>query len=196
LHNPTDLIDFAVEIDSQALRQMKDSNKLLAPLGLHFEKPPAERFRNIALQRSSIFAARFFHTILLMRLSWLQTTYQTAGKLLHTKGQAEKEVWTDFHQTTESTMISVVNRILALVHVYIYPDLTDSEGPLTSESVQPLIYPLQTFAGYSWMTAKQRECAKEALLQIGTRAKLPIATKIADAFHTSERERGVVAHPT
>jgi hypothetical protein len=184
-----DVIQVAVEIDAECVRQMKISDVKLQPFGLSFfNYPPTDVFRSIAHEHMAAAALRFVNIMLMARMIWNQHAYEQAGILLNnlktTEDKATREAWIDFQRTTSRTVRTIANSILSSVEFYVNPN--DHESPLSITSVGPLVWPLSAFENYHLITPLQRARAREALYQIGTRAKLPNPMNMVKRFKNDQ----------
>jgi hypothetical protein len=184
--NPMHLVELGAEIDSLTQTHMKNSNKVFAQFGLSFDQPPTEAFRRIAQHRSGIALCRFFNTIQLMRISWLDTIFRHLNRLINRSDQnlAAKQAWIELQKETERISQIAADLILSTIPFYLNPDPNDRNSQLNSMSIYPLLWPLQCFQMWNTIKTTQREKAKEALFQIGARANIPMVTRIAERFHS------------
>jgi hypothetical protein len=187
----------AMELESESALQMKESHRHLAPFGFDFEHHPTESFREIAHDHSTIFICRFFNFVNLVRLFWLNAAYRHADILIQASvTEVSRNSWTEFQEATQKRVTVAADNILAMLPFYIYPDPANPQSPLVTMSVSPLLWALLSFSGYRSIAKRQQDSAKEALLQIGKRAKLPIATKIAMLFEPGVKifDAGYIFH--
>jgi hypothetical protein len=176
------MIEFAMEIDAKSTRLRKEYNKLLIHYGLDFEKPPASSFHRVAYLPSNVTLCRTVNTVHMLRISCLDIAQKYASisvESLSAKGvhnQAAIDAWADFQTALETTTRSEADLILACIPPYITP----GQAPLNPATVVPLVWPLSSVGSSQQVTLAQRERARAALLQIGTRAMIPIAVKMAN----------------
>jgi hypothetical protein len=167
---------------------MKKVEPFFAPTGLHYARPPPESFLHLAYQRSGILACRQINAFHMMRIHWCIVADRQVNILLdnaRTKDNlASFDGWFDFQQTLERIVREEADLILATLPFYIPP----GDDPLNPTHVCPLIWPLSTLGLSRQVSSSQKQHAGEALFQIGARAKLPIATKLAKGSFADNAE--------
>jgi hypothetical protein len=176
------------------MRQRREANRLLTPFGLDFDRPPAKSFRHIAHRYSSISLCRNVNTIHMMRLCCCDLAYKQINILLESPtvkdNDAARDGWISFQRTLEDISRAEADLILASLPFYIFP----GHSALSSISVSPLIWPLSNFGAYEQLAPTQQARAKDALLQIGKRAMIPLAIKLADLQFQPNAEAAQDAH--
>jgi hypothetical protein len=177
LYDPTDIIEYIVQVDKQCLRQMKATNRLLAPFGLQFDRAPDEIFGDIAHELSTIATCRMVNTIRLVRAQYCAIAIGYLDRVLDSLqgNRAGRDAWIDLRKAFETAIKFEGNLILATVPFYVTP----GDAPLSPNGVYPLVWPLALFGVVQQVTPAQKAYAKEALIQIGTRADAPSATRLA-----------------
>jgi hypothetical protein len=174
----------AVHLESLYAREKEASNKLYQQCGFDFDNGPTESFRKIAQHTATIIMVRSYTTINMMRFFWLDMAYQHADRIIKTSttAQTARDAWVDFQGAVHQGVIFAGDNILKLLPFYIYPDPSNPDSPLTITSVSSLLWTLTAFNRYRSLLDRQRATAQHALYQIGRRAKLPVAIKLADSF--------------
>jgi hypothetical protein len=194
LYKSTDFIDFILEIDKQVLLVRQDCNKLWSPLGVSFDHPPAQSFRKIASQFSSILVIRILNTIHMQRIHLHDMAASHVKLILESPEVKESrtltEKWVDFQRNIVEIVRSEAELLLSALPFYIPP----GDTPLSLTGVFPLIWPLSAIAASPHVAPSQLSSAKEALFQIGLRAMIPIAAKLANARFRSYEEVSEEAH--
>jgi hypothetical protein len=182
------IIDFVVEIDKLAcrLREICNEDRMIL-YGLHFDHPPAESFREIAHHSSSITLCRILNSGHVVRIMWCSIASKHIGMILEKTAfekrqttdvvddELSRDAWIKLRKTLIEVARTETDLILDSVSVYMSPEL-DS---LSTASVRPLIWPLMAIGRSPYTTMVQRARMKEALIQIGEKAKIPVATKMA-----------------
>jgi Fungal specific transcription factor domain len=184
-YHPMEIIQFGVKQDAQHTRVVEKTERLMRRYGLSFHRLPTDSFKEIAHERSTIAVVRLLNTAHLMRIIRCERMGQMVDFIRNSQSDRTKtarEAWDNFHDTLQKVVRASADGILGNIPQYIYPDASHPGGVLRTTSVSPLLWPLSAFARCRLITSKQRESAKNALKEIGQRAKLPIATKIADNF--------------
>jgi Fungal specific transcription factor domain len=186
LYTPVETIMFAADQDALQLEAMKKVVSLLTPHGLSFDHPPKESFKKIAFLRKGTSLIRFLSSIHLSRLVKCEIIHQQIG-IMKSRMQGlgtAADAWTDLQKTAERLGLAAAEAILACLPIYLYPDPKDPKGhgPLSTIVVIPLVWPLSCFARSRLATPEQRDRAQDALMQIGQRARLPIASALAENF--------------
>jgi hypothetical protein len=192
LYSSEDIIEYVVELDKQAFRSRAEVNDLLAPIGLHFDRPPSKLFEETAHERSGVAACRIVNTNRLVRIMYCTVANRHIRSLLDPRtadmpeNQAATTALRDLLDVFERAIRSEADLILASIPFYLDPTAA-GEG-LSLTSVFPLVWPLSMLGTVPAVTPAQQAIAKEALFQIGVRAKAPIATKMANTlFHPGAR---------
>jgi Fungal specific transcription factor domain len=187
-YNSTEIIQLAVDQDSKHVQLMELTSKLIAVYGLSFYEPPTETFRKIAQEQPTVNIVRFLYTIHQLRLLRCELIYWLVGVVLGSQTNADNsnaaiEAWNDFQDAVAKVARDSAEGILTILPFYLTPDPEKPDGPLRLASVSSLVWPLTSLARSRSIEPEQRERAREALSQIGIRAKLAIATIIANEFH-------------
>jgi hypothetical protein len=186
LYTPIEIIDYAVELDARALLQRQESNQLLKPFGLDFELPPKEKFRAVAQQLSGVSACRFANTHFMMRIFWCNIANRHVNVILDgtsDRDEAARKAWIDLQNALERISRREADLLLACLPFYI-----SGTDKLSATTVSPLVWPLSIMGTCLQLSSVQRDCAKNALLQIGERAMIPLATKLAETqFHPNAK---------
>jgi hypothetical protein len=179
------------EIDADGRRQRKQSNKLLESYGLDWSNPPVESFENAALQSSRIRICRDVNIVRLGRIVWLNIANTYVRVILASAGrsQAATTAWIELQKYFERTARREADLILASVSLFIPP-----EGPLSVTKALSLIWPLSSFGSSALVSPMQQARAQQLLFQIGTRAMIPIAEKLARGFFQPGAELSKEAH--
>jgi hypothetical protein len=188
------MIQFILDADAQAICVRQNTNSLFQPFGLDFEHPPAESFRAIAHERSSLGLCRIINTIHMMRITWLNTVARQLKRLLDDpkikRDQTTVNAWINLRVSVETTARSEADLLLSTLPIYIPAD----ESPLSPTSVASLVWSLSTFGVSPLLSSAQQASAKEGLVQIGQRAKISAATKLANAQFSSDSKLSEEAH--
>jgi hypothetical protein len=188
------MIELIMEIDAESLQVRKETNDRLTPFGLDFDRPATKTFHKFAQQHDGISHCRIINTVHMMRMFWCNIAMGYLGILLHCpdtkKDLASESAWLELQQALQDTIRSEADLILSTLP-YCIPHGT---SPLTQISTCPLIWPLVTFGAYQETTELQKSRAKEALFQIGTRAKIRVATKMAEEHFVLDAKLSDEAH--
>jgi hypothetical protein len=184
LQSPMKIVQIVVEIDGKSLHQEKKVSSLLTRFGLGFSNTPAEKFKKIAHRVASITMTRFVTTVHMMRLFYSEIAVAYIGIILSTNitNEAARAAWINLQKAFEGNARRAADHVLAYVPFYLQPDATNPKCPLNPNAVLPLIWPLQIFGSSQIVTKEQQQRAQEGLLQIGERAAVPLATKLAKEF--------------
>jgi hypothetical protein len=180
-----DIILVAVDHDAHHAFLMKDTSEVLALFGLSFDYPPCASFKKIAQKTMSINIIRLLNTIHQLRMLRCELIYWLISFLLNSvkdMSETATEAWLDFQKKLKDIVQVSVEGILGTLPFYLCPDSKNPNGPLKLASVSSLVWPLSTFAFCQLVPPEQRECARDAIRQIGERAKLSIALDIAKDF--------------
>jgi Fungal specific transcription factor domain len=176
----------AIEQDKQHGALMETKTKtLMESYGLSFYDPPADSFRKIAYDKTGITIIRFFLTVYQLRLMRCEIMYRLVDEIR--KSPSDKsidttEAWIDLQNSIVKIARKCGDGILMTLPFYLCPDPKNPDGPLRTASVSSLLWPLSAFARCKIVTSEQKDRAKDAVTQIGQRAKIPIATVMANQF--------------
>jgi hypothetical protein len=99
-----------------------------------------------------------------------------------------RDAWIRFREKVDEITRSETELLLASLPFYITP------GPLIAKIVSQFVWPLSTIGTSRQVTSGQLNRAREALLEIGRRAMIPIATKLANAQFHPNAELSKEAH--
>jgi hypothetical protein len=193
LYSPKAIIEYIIEIDSVGRRVRKECKDLFSPLGLDFEKPPVEPFPRLADKQIGLTHFRSVILLHMMRIFWCSVANEYLCAILNglsDRSQPTRDAWIDLQQSFERTAQCEADHLLVYVPVYVTP----GDGPLNPMTLSSLVWPLSTFGASRLLTLLQKMRAKEALLQIGSRASVAIATKLADSFFQPNFELSKEAH--
>jgi hypothetical protein len=188
-----DMIDFIMKIDMASIRQQKQANVELAALGLHFARPPSDVFKKIAHQPNAIYICRLLNTIHFQRVFYFSMAIAYVDLVIASpmvgQNQSVKTEWINFRKTLQKLTRMEADLLLSSLPFYITP----GSGPLNPANVLPLVWPLLILTSPQ-LTLAQQLAAKDALHQIGDRASVPTATKLASAEFGSHAEISKEAH--
>jgi hypothetical protein len=185
------MIESAARIDEEYLVQQKKTTKLLRSYGLDWKRPPDESFSISALQPSGIMLCRDVNAIRMARIMWCTIAKGYLNIVLYcsaTKSQATKDAWAELEAFLEKTARFEADLILASIPFFL------RDASFSTTSVFHLIWPLSTFGASMLLSPEQQACAQETLIQIGKRAKMPIATKLAEEHFHPHAELSKEAH--
>jgi hypothetical protein len=145
------------------------------------------KLQEILQEREGLIAARFNGFLHLARLIVNFAVHRYAGIVLQKALSQEDfdtaETWFDCRKSREAIIHEVVDHILDVTTMCIYPHTKAIDCPLNATYVGHLVWPISLLAEYpSILLPEQRVRARRALYEIGTRAKLPAAVKIAKQF--------------
>jgi hypothetical protein len=186
LQKPIDIIQFVVEIDTQLLHKQNEVNSLLVPFGLDFHKPPDQTFRKLAHHFSGASITRFVTSILMTRVFCCEITVAHIGIILRdttvARKQAVNDAWDSLKEACENNSRVAADLVLAYVDIYVNQDPTSPQSPLDPKIVFPLVWQLLVFGISQTLTAAQKAHAQEALRQVGARAGIPLAARLAENF--------------
>jgi hypothetical protein len=169
-----------METQSASLRDI--ANPYYENTGLDLFKPPKESFRDVANRPRSMVACRHITSSHMMRAFWFDVASRYVDFILSQDPDAVNEQWLDFRKTLETN--SRIAASLLLSHVPFY--VTPGSGPLSPTSVYSLVWPLSVLVTCQLITPEQKEYAKDILFQIGTRASLPLALKMAEEHRSQD----------
>jgi hypothetical protein len=186
-YSSLDILDLFMEVDKQHIHQRAKCSNDFEPFGLSLERPPDLAFKEIAHQGSSINKVRIKNTLHMMRLFYHDMAQKHVDIILEhpdvKPSRIARNGWVQLRKTWIDIARSEAALILSTLPFYISSD----DAPITPATVFPLLWPLCTVMVSPQVTPEQHTRAREALLQIGSRAKVPVATKLANAqFYASE----------
>jgi Fungal specific transcription factor domain len=187
LFSTVDAINYAMQQETLQLELMEKTQPVIASYGLSFHHAPDQSFRHVA--HDVVRTVRFMMTVHVMRLVRSEIVFHQASVLRQAPSTISNPVlkkWcTDRQREAERNARASADGMLVFLPFYLYPDSTNPTGPLDTIKVSQLVWPLSCFEKMTLITPMQRERARDALSQIGQRAKLPIATAIANSFNTT-----------
>jgi hypothetical protein len=172
------MVEYIVEMDAQSSHHRKYYDKLFAPAGLGMESLPTKTFHTLSHQRLGMGIFRFIVTVHMMRIYWSNIAEKHLRTILSRPSMTEatKKAWIDVQQTFERIARSEADLLLGMLPFYIPP----GQSQLSPSAVSSLIWPLSTLRASQQLTKEQKAHAKLALLQIGERSNIAIATKLAE----------------
>jgi hypothetical protein len=187
------MLEYIARTDVEGVRVRKETNNLFKPVGLDFFNPPTEAFRKVANQSVGVIQCRIVNTLHMMRIYYCTMANKNLEIILNgprLTDQAARDGWLDLKKTLEKTARLEADLILGSLPFYIPPD----QSLLSPTDVSSLVWPLSTFVASPLLTKEQHAAAKEALLQIGARAAIPVATKLASAEFAADAKLSEEVH--
>jgi Fungal specific transcription factor domain len=179
LHNPVHTVEYIVELDTQSSKLLRYYDKIFAATGLGMTAPPKESFRKVANTRIGCDLFRFTATMRMMRIYWCNIAHKNLEIIIGNHDASftntMRNAWINLQQAFVHTARAEADLLLAGLPFYLPP----GQSPISPSSVGCLIWPLSTFGASQQLTAAQKTAAKAALLQIGERANISVATKLA-----------------
>jgi hypothetical protein len=103
---------------------------------------------------------------------------------------AATQKWTEFQRRITEIVRTEADLIFSCLPFY----LSSGQTSLTATAAFPLIWPLSAIETSPHVSSTQREYARNALLQIGEIAMIPLATKLANPKHLLNLEVLEEAH--
>jgi hypothetical protein len=194
LYSPTDVIQYILDVDSQSLRFREETNHILNAYGLDYDQHPAESFQRIAHERSSVSICRAVNTVHVMRCNWCFSAFKHIQLLLDSlnveRNQGSRDAWIDLQKAFINIARSEAELVLATIPFYILP----GDGPLSQTSSSSLIWLIAMVAANPGLLPTQQARARDALSQIGSRAMISAATKLANARSAADMKLFEQAH--
>jgi Fungal specific transcription factor domain len=186
VYRPMDTLQLAVEQDAEQLRLMELKTKpLMAPYGLSFYEKPSDTFSDIAQKPRIVALIRIVNTLHQLRLVRCELMSRLTISIQNSQLDDftnTTEAWANFQKSLVKIARASADAILMMLPFYLNPNPKDPEAALKVTSVSSLVFPLSAFAKCRLITSEQLDCAREAVQQIGRRAKMPVAVTIGNNF--------------